>query len=380
MDSQTQINLFKHLIQIKTVNGNELEEAQYLKQVLAKHGIEAQLVPFAEGRANLVAEVGDQPGPVLAFAGHIDTVDPGDPDKWTYGPFSAHETPDGDIYGRGTVDMQSGLAAMVGALIDLKESGLPQRGKVRLIATVDEEVGGMGSMELTKQGVVHDVDAMIIGEATSGEVQYAHCGSFDYLVKSYGKLAHSSKPQLGINAVTNLVQFINAEATAFDDAKASPVLGDPIHSVTVFHGGDQLNSIPDYAYLKGNVRTVPECDNDETQRRLQAIIDELNQRPGYQLALSIVASFMPVVTNPDNDFISLVQTAGQTVTGKQPVKAISHGATDASRFVLDNHKFPIVEFGPGQESLSHQIDEHLNVAELLNAERTYVEAAKRFLI
>lgn len=378
MDRNSQINFFKKLIQINTVNGNELTEAQYIKQVLASHHIDSKLVPFAEGRANLIAEIGENPGPVLAFSGHIDTVDTGDSNNWTYDPFSAEEV-DGQIYGRGTVDMQSGLAAMVCALIELKEAGLPKRGKVRLIATVDEEVGGMGSMEITQKGYVHDVDAMIIGEATTGQIEYAHCGSFDYMVKSVGKLAHSSTPELGVNAVTNLVQFINAEVTAFDDAKASPILGKPIHSITVFHGGDQLNSIPDYAFLKGNVRTVPECSNDETQQRLQAIINRLNQRSGYQLSLSIVANFMPVVTNPNNDFIKVIETARQAVTGAKPQSVVSHGATDASRYVLDKNKFPIIEFGPGDESLSHQVDEHIPITDLLDAEKTYFETAKSFL-
>ncbi|MDD6431897.1 MAG: ArgE/DapE family deacylase [Lactobacillaceae bacterium] len=379
MNDEAQIEFFKKLITINTVNGNELAEADYIKKVLADHHISARLVPFADGRANLVAEVGDNPGPVLALAGHIDTVDPGDPAKWTYDPFSATEKA-GQIYGRGTVDMQSGLAAMVCALIDLKEAGLPKHGKARLLATVDEEVGGQGSMELTKQGFVHDVDAMVIGEATTGQIEYAHCGSFDYQVKSYGKLAHSSKPELGINAVTNLVKFINAEARAFDDAPESPVLGKLVHSITVFHGGDQLNSIPDYAFLKGNVRTVPECDNEATQQRLQAIIDRINSQTAGRLELSIVASFMPVVTDPNASFIGLAQEARQKVTGVAPRSVISHGATDASRYVLDDNKFPIIEFGPGVEELSHQVDEHVARTDVLNAEKTYVEIAKKFLI
>lgn len=379
MDKQAQISFFKKLIQINTVNGNELAEAEFIKQVLASHHITAELIPFASGRANLIAEIGDQPGPVLALSGHIDTVDAGDPAKWTYDPFGAKEV-NGQVYGRGSVDMQSGLAAMVCALIELQEAGLPKHGKVRLIATVDEEVGGLGSMEVTKKGFVHDVDAMIIGEATTGRIEYAHCGSFDYMVKSSGKLAHSSQPDLGINAVTNLVEFINAEKDAFTTAKESPILGKVIHSVTVFHGGDQLNSIPDSAYLKGNVRTVPECSNDETQKRLQAIIDRLNQQPGFQLSLSIVANFLPVVTAPNNDFIKLVQNAREKVTGIVPQSVVSHGATDASRYVLDDNKFTVIEFGPGIESLSHQVDEHVAIDDVLNAEKTYVEVTKSFLI
>lgn len=275
--------------------------------------------------------------------------------------------------------MKSGLAAMITTLIELKEAGLPKKGKIRLIATVDEEVGGKGSLEITNKGYVHDVSAMIIGEATTGQIEYAHCGSFDYIVESYGKLAHSSQPGLGSNAVTNLVKFINEEANVFDDARVSPTLGKVIHSVTAFHGGDQLNSIPDYAYLKGNVRTVPECDNIETQKRLQTIIDKLNKQSGISLKLKVVASFMPVVTDKENSFIKNAQTAIAKVKGERPSVVISHGATDASRYVLDNHKFPIIEYGPGIEKMSHQIDEHIGVDDYLTVQQAYVEIIKQYL-
>lgn len=315
MENSDKIKLLQGLIQINTVNGNEKDEANYIKKVLENHHIPCKLVSFAPNRTNLIAEVGNDEGPVLALSGHLDTVDAGDLDKWTYPAFSG-QLVDDKIYGRGAVDMKSGLAAMVAALIELKETRQLQRGKVRLIATVDEEVGGKGSLEITNKGYVHDVSAMIIGEATTGQIEYAHCGSFDYVVESYGKLAHSSQPTLGSNAVTNLVQFINKEAGSFDDAAVSSSLGRIIHTVTVFHGGDQLNSIPDYAYLKGNVRTIPECDNVETQKRLQTIIDELNKKPKIQLKLKIVASFMPVVTDKNNQFIELVQSAIARVNKK----------------------------------------------------------------
>ena len=378
MENDEKVKLLQKLIQINTVNGNEEDEANYIKRVLEAHHISCKLVSFAPNRTNLIAEIGNDKGPVLALAGHLDTVDPSDPQKWTYPPF-AGQLADGKIYGRGAVDMKSGLAAMVGALIELKEADLPKHGKVRLIATVEEDVGGKGSLELTDQGYVHDVDAMIIGEATTGQIEYAHCGSFDYIVESHGKLAHSSQPELGANAVMNLVKFINKESRAFDDAAVSPTLGKLIHSVTVFHGGDQLNSIPDFAYLKGNVRTIPECDNVETQKRLQDIIDGLNKEPKIQLKLKVVASFMPVVTNKQDRFIALAQTAIKKVSGRQPDVVISHGATDASRYVLDNHNFPIIEYGPGIEKLSHQIDERIALDDYLTAQQAYVEIAKQYL-
>ncbi len=377
MEDSVKLSILQELIQINTVNGHEQPAAEYLKQVLSDHGIEANLVALAAGRTNLVAEVGAENGPVLALAGHLDTVDVGDDKKWQHNPFCGQVIGDA-VYGRGSVDMKGGLAAMVNTLIELKEAGLPKHGKVRLLATVDEEIGGLGSLELTRQGLVHDVDAMIVGEATTSRLEYAHSGSFDYRIKSYGHLAHSSDPSLGVNAVANLAEFFEYERHAFDDVEKSPSLGHLIHSVTVFHGGRQLNSIPDYAYLEGNVRTIPEFDNTAVQNRLQTIVDRLNAETDGRFELEVVASFMPMATDPNDPFVSLVQQSYQTVAKQSLPLAVSHGASDASRYILDEHRFPIIEWGPGKEEMSHQVDERLSVAEYLQADQVYLQIAKDF--
>lgn len=377
MEDSVKLSILQELIQINTVNGHEQPAAEYLKQVLSDHGIESDLIALAAGRTNLVAEVGEQEGPVLALAGHLDTVDVGDSNKWQHNPFCGQVIGDA-VYGRGSVDMKGGLAAMVNTLIELKEAGLPKHGKVRLLATVDEEIGGLGSLELTRQGLVHDVDAMIVGEATTNRLEYAHSGSFDYRVRSYGHLAHSSDPSLGVNAVANLAEFFEYERHAFDDVEKSPSLGHLIHSVTVFHGGRQLNSIPDYAYLEGNVRTIPEFDNTAVQNRLQTIVERLNAETDGRFELEVVASFMPMATDPNDPFVDLVQKSYQTVANQPLPLAVSHGASDASRYILDEHRFPIIEWGPGKEEMSHQVDERLSVAEYLQADQVYLQIAKDF--
>lgn len=81
--------------------------------------------------------------------------------------------------------MKSGLAAMVIAMIELKESGKPFNGTVKLLATVGEEVGELGGEQLTKAGYVDDLDALIIGEPTNYSLMYTHMGS----INLYGHLA-----------------------------------------------------------------------------------------------------------------------------------------------------------------------------------------------
>ena len=87
--------------------------------------------------------------------------------------------------------------------------------------------------------------------------------------------------------------FFEYERHAFDDVKASPSLGSLIHSVTVFHGGRQLNSIPDYAYLEGNVRTIPEFDNTAVQNRLQTLVDRFHLPCEYAFMLTTALRFVP---------------------------------------------------------------------------------------
>ena len=88
MDDQAKIALLQKVIQFNTVNGNEQPLAGYLKEALAQHHIDSQLVKFADKRTSLVAEIGDHRGIVLAFSGQMYTVATGDPAKWQYPPFS----------------------------------------------------------------------------------------------------------------------------------------------------------------------------------------------------------------------------------------------------------------------------------------------------
>ena len=86
MENDEKIKLLQKLIQIDTVNGNEKDEASYIKRTLEDHHISCELVPFAPNRTNLIAEIGDEKGSVLALSGHLDTVAAGDFQKWTYPP------------------------------------------------------------------------------------------------------------------------------------------------------------------------------------------------------------------------------------------------------------------------------------------------------
>ncbi|MFD1392901.1 ArgE/DapE family deacylase [Lacticaseibacillus jixianensis] len=351
----------QELVQIdtSTATTNESAVARVIQKKLAAAGIDSKLIPYAEGRDNLVAEFGDGQ-PIFVFTGHQDVVNTGDLSKWTYPPFAAH-IENGRLYGRGASDMKSGLAAEVLAFIALKQSGFAHH--VRLLLTIGEEYGAMGAQQLTDAGYADDIAAMLVGEPTAGKIEFGHAGSYNYKVKSYGKSAHSSLPALGTNAIVKLTDFILAERTLFDDVPVDPVIGPLVHSVTVLKAGDQVNTIPDYAELAGNIRPTPSFMNEKVTARLQEAVAKIDAAGAGNLKFELTHTFYPVLTPTDSKLVTRANEAIESVSGKKLALTISHGATDASDFTKSKNKFETIIYGPGDEdkNLSHQINEYVSL-------------------
>lgn len=362
------------LVQTDSANDHEEAIAHLLQEKLASAGITSKLIPYAPGRSNLVAEIGSGDD-ILVFEGHQDTVSLGNPKEWTY-PALGAEIHAGELYGRGSADMKSGLAAMVLALIRLKKAGFT--GHVRLLATVGEEYGAMGADQLLAAGYADDISGLIVGEPTSLKVLFGHAGSLNYKIISHGKSAHSSEPQRGVNAVEKLVDFIVAERHAFDDVPVDPVIGPLAHSVTVLQAGDQVNTIPDLAVAAGNIRPTPSFRNDAVIQRLQDIVTKLNAWGDGTLEFSLTHSFLPVISKKDGRLVTAANKAITTVLGRPAELAIIHAATDASVYTKSKHAFETIIYGPGSMSIAHQIDEHVNVQDYQQAIGTYEQIARDY--
>ncbi|WP_288531650.1 ArgE/DapE family deacylase [uncultured Secundilactobacillus sp.] len=383
MEKEAELNILRDLIKIQTPNSNELRVAEYIGKLFDAHGISYYIDKFDDDptRANLVAEIGEkETDDVLAFAGHQDTVAITDPDDWTHDPFDP--VIEGDkLYGRGAADMKSGLAAQIIALIDLADSGVKIPGTLRFIATAGEEYGTPGAWKLNAAGVVKDVSALVIGEPTGGDVIYAHSGSMNYKVVSHGTAVHSSTPELGVNAIKGLNAFINAEDTLFDDAGEDPYLGHVKHSITLISGGDQVNILPDHAELWGNIRPTETFNNDQVIEHLESAIRQLNDSTPFNLELTITHNFLPVETEPDNEFVQLVKTASDNAYAaddRTPKLDTINGATDASVFVTTNDQMPVVIFGADQWDKAHQVNEYTTLSSFYATIDGYEEIAKKY--
>lgn len=377
MDKQEKIKILQDVIQLETPNGNEEIVALYYKNLLEAHGIESQLIQYADGRANLVAELkGDQAGKILAVSGHMDVVDAGNPDLWTYPPYGA-EIHDGVMYGRGTTDMKAGLTALIIAMIELKESGQIFSGTVRLLACVGEEIGMLGSKQLTDLGYTEDIDGMIIAEPSTPYYNTKHKGSIQYQVIAHGRAAHSSTPEKGVNTIQLINDFINKTNVKIDEAAATAendMLGKMLNVFTMIEGGNQINSVPEYTVLSGNARTIPEVGNDVVVGIFNDVIEDINANGQGMLELNLLQNNQYADGDNDSVLVDLIK-----VEDPQAENRGLSGATDGSNFTNVDNKFDFVIYGPGRIDSAHTIDESIEVDQYLAFIDKYVNIYKGYL-
>lgn len=374
MNAEERIKVLQDIVKIKSVNDNEKDVADYLEKLFSANGIESKHVANNETRHNLVAEYAKGKGKVLGISGHQDVVAPGDESEWDFPPFSGHI--DGDkLYGRGSTDMKSGLAALAIAMIELKNEEADLAGTIRFMATVGEEVGALGSTLLAEEGYADDLDGLLIAEPVD-VVGYTHKGSLNFSVVSHGKSSHSSMPAEGINSITNMSKFIQQFNVEFDKVTndyTNDVLGTIAASVTIINGGDQVNSIPAMTTVQGNIRTIPEFDNTKVKELLNKIIDELNEEENVNLELIIDYDLNSVESDKNSDLVQAVLANTNAETGGiSPV-------TDAAAFTRTDNTFDLVIYGPGVTTLPHQVNEYVSIKDYLSKIDEYKLIIKEYL-
>ena len=335
------------------------------------------MIQYADGRANLVAELkGNEEGKILAVSGHMDVVDAGNPDLWTYPPYGA-EIHDGVMYGRGTTDMKAGLTALIIAMIELKESGQDFSGTVRLLACVGEEIGMLGSKQLTDLGYTEDIDGMIIAEPSTPYYNAKHKGSIQYQVIAHGRAAHSSTPEKGVNTIQLINDFINKTNVKIDEAAATAendMLGKMLNVFTMIEGGNQINSVPEYTVLSGNARTIPEVGNDVVVGIFNDVIEDINANGQGMLELNLLQNNQYADGDNDSVLVDLIK-----VEDPQAENRGLSGATDGSNFTNVDNKFDFVIYGPGRIDSAHTIDESIEVDQYLAFIDKYVNIYKGYL-
>ncbi|MER3375141.1 MAG: M20 family metallopeptidase [Allomuricauda sp.] len=361
------IELSKELIRFDTRSpiGNEEEIALFVGNILKAEGFEVDYPSYAQGRLNLIASKGvSKDKKPIVFTGHFDVVPFGDK-EWTVNPLGGIEKA-GKLYGRGATDMKSAVAAMVVAAIESFKGTAPVGG-VKLVLTANEEMGCLGAKALRDAGYeLGFARALIVGEPTSNVPMIGHKGGLYLKASTSGKTAHSSTPQLGENAIYKAASAITKIEGMEFPAKKHNLLGFPTINVGTIQGGQNLNSVPDWAEFSIDVRTTPEFKGNEALQYLKEVL-------GRDVALEKLVDLDAVGSDANDPFVRGV--AGLCHCLSVDRKAANY-LTDASVLTPWLGEVPTVILGPGEVEMAHQTDEFCYIHKIREVLELYKKIIK----
>jgi succinyl-diaminopimelate desuccinylase len=326
---------------------------------------------------NLWARRGTQ-APLLVFAGHTDVVPTGPLEAWKNDPFKP-EIRDGFLYGRGAADMKGSLAAMVTAVAGFVKAHPQHKGSIGFLITSDEEgiaVDGTRRVAETLQARSEKIDYCLVGEPSSQKtlgdtIKHGRRGSLTGRLIVRGKQGHVAYPQLADNPIHRVAPAL-AELCAIEWDQGNSDFPPTSFQVSNFNAGTGAdNVIPGNAELLINLRYSTELNAEIIQQRLQAVLD----RHGLDYQIDWRHSGAPFLT-ARGELIEATIQAIREVTGTTAQLSTAGGTSDG-RFIAPTGA-QVIELGPINASI-HQVNEHVNVAELDQLSLIYQALLRRLL-
>ena len=368
-------DLLRRLIRIDSCNppGREGPVAELLSGWLQDAGLEVELDRFAADRANVVARWRGSGGePALLFNGHLDTV-PVERRQWRHDPHAA--VVEGDVlHGRGTVDMKGGVAALAMACAALARAGIRLRRDLIFAGTAGEEVDCCGSQRLAAGGL-GPVGALVVGEPTSLHVVTAHKGALWLRIVTSGRAAHGSMPDQGSNAIAGMCRIIEKLQAYRPAHRPHPLLGPPTVNLGTIRGGAKVNIVADRCVLTADLRSVPGQDHAALLRDVRELATTAAAETGVTAQVEVLTD-RPAIDTPVHEPLvgTALEVAAQVLGGAPAPRGVSY-FSDAS-VLTPALGVPTLIFGPGDERLAHQVDEHTTLSSVAAAARFYTALAQ----
>lgn len=375
IDEKELLKVLQDLVRIESVNpelssnGNgEYVIAKHIGNYLTEMGLEVNYQAIDHNRVNVIGILkGSGGGRTIILNGHTDTVSISGMDIEPLNPVFQ----DGKVYGRGSLDMKSGLAAMIIAVKSLVDSGLKPRGDVVLAFVADEEYGSLGTEALVKD---YSGDAAIICEPTNLQICIAHKGFAWTKVEIFGKAAHGSRPDEGIDAIVKagkfLVEIENMGKNTLTQKKHH-LLGSPSIHASLVKGGTELSTYPDYCKIELERRTIPGESVEIVKDEIKALIDKISSEDEKFKAKFDVYFYRPhLEVSKDQLIVNSLAKAYYNAINQAPEFIGVGGWMDSA--ILAEAGIPTVIFGPSGEGL-HAAIEYVDFDSVIASTRILVD-------
>lgn len=369
------VDLLSELVQVNSVNpdqagpksgpGGESELAHWLAEKCQGLGGDVTLDEVEPGRPNMYAYFEGTSSQTVLVDVHLDTVGV---EHMTDDPFDGR-VEGGRVYGRGSVDTKATFAVVLDVISSLGLDGLSLRPNLILAGTVGEEAGGFaGAYRLEEWlGAERSIpDQMIVAEPTLCAPVYGHKGGLGLEIAVHGEAAHSSKPELGRNAIVaaaRVIAALDGEQDRLSASDAATEVGNGSLAVTTVAGGLASNIIPDRCEMQVNRRIAPGEDTDTMFSKLEALVREAASPESVDVTLSYDRVFPAFYRDAGTSLVSELAELSE-----QSGSVASYG-TNAVAY--DHLPADIVVFGPGSIDQAHKAQEWVDISELETARQIY---------
>lgn len=374
-------NLSK-LVSIKSLSTQEKEVQLELKRQMVEAGFDEV---FIDGLGNVIGRIGNGKK-ILAIDGHMDTVDIGNPQNWSFDPLGG-EISEGFVHGRGTVDQEGGPAAFVTTGKILKEMGFDKDVTIYFIGSVmEEDCDGLCWKYIIEEDKIIP-DVVISTEPTNLNIYRGHRGRMEIHVHFYGVSSHGSAPERGKNAIYMAsgaaleIEKLN-ERLAFDEflGKGSVTISE------IISGSPSLCAVADYARIHldrrltwGETKESAVKEVEEIVKGMNAKVEVLNYSEKAYTGLEYgMEKYYPTwKLEETHEAVQDGVKAFTNLFGKKPIVDKWTFSTNGI-MTCGTYKIPTIGFGPGNEVLAHAPNEKVPVNDLVVAAAFYAAYAYEF--
>ena len=377
-----EILLTQEMVRIESSNPGAYEKAMsdFIYDWFRSH-TSAEIIrePVHEGRDNIVAILRGQSGAHnLTYICHMDTVPVGE--GWDQPPLEG-KILGGRLYGRGSCDMKSGLAAGMLAFRDIARRGAPLKYDFLFIATVNEEDTMTGADQVVKDGYVNERSFVLDSEPTDSRIQVAHKGKTWFSLHTHGKTCHASTPQKGSDAIAAMAEIVTRINHKLKRWPVHPEMGPCADTFGTIQGGLNTNIVPAECIAYVDMRLVPPVTNEQSVALVkEAIAEGLAEVPGTTCDLKITAQ-RPAVEKDDSSFLlKELRAAVVQVTGREFPVDFFPGYTDTAVIASLTGNRNCMSCGPGSLDLAHKPNEFVPCEEIVRARAIMTTLAENILL
>ena len=371
------LTFFREIVAIPSTDSDIEAVGQRVSEELVKLGFDAV---YVDRYGSIVGRMGEGER-IILFDSHIDTVGIGSPEKWEWDPFEG-KVEDGNLYARGALDEKGSTPGMIYGIKLAQELGLLEGYTAYYLGNIEEWCDGIACQAFVEWEDVKP-DFVVIGEPTNMQVYRGHKGRIELEVVAHGKSAHAANNQLGDNAIYKMLPVIEAIDQMNDQLPSDPFLGQGRITVTRIDSvSPSDNAVPDECRIfidrritfgetrEGIVESI-RCLLPKEEPDAFEVEELVYMEPSHTGAVFAYEKYFPAwAISEEHELVDAGQRAVELLWGEKRPSGKWDFSTNGNYW---NGKIgvPAIGFGPGDEIYAHAVNEHVALADVVEATKFY---------